>query len=82
VIGEGTIFFKGCNVHIGTYTLDGNNVVFGEGWASNAAICDEDHDQDLSDLIQTTTSFKFNENTGRLIFSDVGGTLLTMKAIA
>jgi heat shock protein HslJ len=82
VIGEGAIFFNGCNVNIGTYTLDGENVQHGEGWASTGNTCDVNHDQEIIDLIQSTTTQVFDQDSGTLTFSDAAGTLLKFKIVS
>ncbi len=68
-------------MNIGTYKIEGTNVEHGEGWASTSKTCEEDHDQDLIDLIQTSTTTVFDESTGILTLGDVAGTLLTLKVI-
>ena len=81
LFGEGAIFFNSCNVNIGTYTLDGTVMTVGKGWATTGLACDQDIDQDLINLIQSSTSFIYNETEGLLVLANAEGTQLTLQMV-
>ncbi len=48
------MYFQGCNYNAIAYKTVDNKIYFAEGWVSSKKTCDQDHDADLMNLIQSS----------------------------